>query len=132
MVKALDFFSALGDIRATHLQKPEEEKHKGYKEQIMEWQKHFGKLRESDWTESVYSLWIYLTLLLNPLPEGYPSFMRTTAWNDKSLMTAHGTWTELRYDSILYAKQAYALTMGMPPPPPPPAERLCRTESRIL
>ncbi len=27
-------------------------------------------------------------------------------------MTAYGTWTELRYDSILYAKQAYALTMG--------------------
>ncbi len=77
MVKALDFFSALGETRAMDLQKPEEENHKGYKEQILELQEHFGKLVESDWTESVYSLWIYTLLsLLKPLPEGYPSFMR--------------------------------------------------------
>jgi len=122
MVKGMDIFSVFGDNRATELQNGEEKKYKGYKEQIQKLQDYFGNLTGIDWTENLYFLWIYTLLsLLKPLPEGYPSFMRTSAWSDKSLMTAHGTWTELRYDSILYVKQAHALTYsnGTHNPPPP-------------
>jgi hypothetical protein len=36
--------------------------------------------------------------------------MQTTAWVEKELQTALASWTELRHDTILYAKSSY--TMG--------------------
>ncbi len=38
--------------------------------------------------------------------EGYPRFMRNVAWQDKELATGLASWTELRHDTILYAKQS--------------------------
>jgi hypothetical protein len=35
--------------------------------------------------------------------------MQTEAWEDKQLNTALASWTELRHDTILYAKQTYFL-----------------------
>ena len=46
--------------------------------------------------------------LLEPSAEGYPSFMRNTAWDDKSLNTTLASWAELRHDTILYGKQSGA------------------------
>jgi hypothetical protein len=54
--------------------------------------------------------------LLNEKGDGYPTFMKKTAWADKELNTSLGSWTELRHDTILYAKQSYA-TLGMAMPP---------------
>ena len=34
--------------------------------------------------------------------------MQSDAWLDKQLNTSLGSWTELKHDTILYAKQAYA------------------------
>jgi len=44
--------------------------------------------------------------------------MQNTAWADKDLNTFLGSWTELRHDTILYAKQSYTLkaTSIMPQP----------------
>jgi hypothetical protein len=42
--------------------------------------------------------------------------MRNEAWTDKQLHTALASWTELRHDTILYAKQSCtAGSTGMPP-----------------
>jgi hypothetical protein len=48
--------------------------------------------------------------------------MRTEAWDKKGLNAALASWTELRHDTILYAKQSYTpgYTGPYPPPPPPP------------
>lgn len=47
--------------------------------------------------------------------------MRSAAWLDKQLTTALGAWTELKRDTILYAKQVYAEGAGaMPPSTPEP------------
>ena len=35
--------------------------------------------------------------------------MQSPAWQDKDLHTFLGSWTELRHDTILYAKQSYTL-----------------------
>jgi len=35
-------------------------------------------------------------------------FTESPAWSVKSLLSAHGTWAELRHDTILYTKQAFA------------------------
>ncbi|MBI4339313.1 MAG: DUF3160 domain-containing protein, partial [Chloroflexi bacterium] len=39
------------------------------------------------------------------------------AWQDKSLRTALASWTELRHDTILYAKQSYTAVVTSVPPP---------------
>jgi hypothetical protein len=42
--------------------------------------------------------------------------MQTAAWRDKSLNTALASWTELRHDTILYAKQSYTPVKSSLPP----------------
>jgi hypothetical protein len=39
-------------------------------------------------------------------------FTETPAWGAKAMLSAHGTWCELRHDTILYAKQNYAERAG--------------------
>src|SRR5262249_92544 len=60
--------------------------------------------------------------LLEPPGEGYPRFMVSEAWLDRSLSTALGSWTELKHDTLLYAKPVYAEmgAGGLPPPEPVP------------
>jgi hypothetical protein len=38
----------------------------------------------------------------------YPDFMRTAAWAAKAHQTGFGSYAELKHDTILYAKQAFA------------------------
>ena len=45
--------------------------------------------------------------------------MNTTAWLDKELQTALASWTELRHDTILYAKQSYTPILETAVPPGP-------------
>jgi hypothetical protein len=93
------------------------------------WQR-FGKLKDevdalnsSDWTANLYQTWMYsLQGLLQELPQGYPQFMRTDAWHGRQVHAALASWTQLRHDTVLYAKQSYGAAGGLPPPPkaPPP------------
>jgi hypothetical protein len=42
--------------------------------------------------------------------------MQTSAWGDKELQSVLASWTELRHDTILYAKQSYTeATSAFPP-----------------
>ncbi len=73
----------------------------------------FSRLTQSDWTRNLYWSWLWvLQSLLQPFGEGYPSFMRTAAWQDKSLQTALASWAQLRHDTILYAKQSLVAAEG--------------------
>jgi hypothetical protein len=79
-----------------------------------------GGLSQSEWTETAYNGWLYtLRPLLTPPGEGYPLFMQSTAWQDKQLNTALGSWAELKHDTILYAKQASGGLGGCGQPQPP-------------
>ena len=53
-----------------------------------------------------------------PRSAAYPDFMRTPAWTAKSLQTALASYTELKHDTILYAKQGSAGEGEGPPTPP--------------
>jgi len=82
----------------------------------------FDNFTAKDWQKNLYWSWLYaLKPLLKEFPEGYPTFMQTKAWQDKELTTALASWTELRHDTILYAKQSY--TMGLTSMPMPPPEK---------
>ncbi len=59
------------------------------------------------WNDSLYMLWLpALRTLSEPTsaPE-YPQAMRTRAWAMKTLNTQLASWTQLRHDTVLYAKE---------------------------
>ena len=79
-------------------------------------------LAPEEWTETAYNGWLHtLRPLLFPPGAEAPLFMQSTAWQDKQLNTALGSWAELKHDTLLYAKQAYGGLggCGFPTPPPP-------------
>ncbi len=63
--------------------------------------------------------------------EGYPYFMKSPAWVDKDLHTWLGSWTELRHDTILYAKQSYAVVETAIMPEPEPARGYVEPQPEI-
>jgi len=66
-----------------------------------------------DWNRNLYWGWLYsLRALIEGFSEGYPNFMRTQAWQKKELNAALASWTQLRHDTILYAKQSYTPPRG--------------------
>jgi hypothetical protein len=119
--KGLDLFAAMGSERAYELLDEMGETHyANYPEQMQKMRDWVSGLATRDWTETLYNTWLYTFHPLIGAPgEGYPSFMRSTAWLDKQLNTVLGSWAELKHDTILYAKQVYAELGGGPPPPPP-------------
>jgi hypothetical protein len=65
--------------------------------------------RSSVWEENLYTGWLgTLRELSRPTTDAkYPEVLRTRAWAMKSLNTQLASWTHLRHDTILYAKQSY-------------------------
>lgn len=61
------------------------------------------------WEESLYTVWLQAIRLLADTgqDEGVPDFMRTGAWQQQKMNTQLASWTELRHDNLLYAKQSY-------------------------
>ena len=92
-----------------------------YDKQLSELREEFGAFTEEDWNRNLYWAWLYaLKPLLEDFGQGYPTFMQTDAWKDKELQTALSSWTELRHDTILYAKQSYTPVPEEAPPTPEP------------
>jgi len=85
----------------------------------------FTQLEVTDWTQNLYWSWLYtLKSLFQAFSDGYPMFMQNEAWNDKDLNSSLGSWTELRHDTLLYAKQSYAeLGAAGPPEEQPPVPK---------
>jgi hypothetical protein len=87
----------------------------------------FSKVSPDIWTQNIYWGWLYTikSLFTEDVDKtGYPVFVKNTAWNLKNLQASLGSWTELKHDTLLYAKQSYAEMGGMggetPIPPPVP------------
>ncbi len=61
------------------------------------------------WQSSIYNSWLYSIKELNPPSErnNLPPFMQTAAFWQKQLNTQLASWTQLRHDNLLYAKQSY-------------------------
>lgn len=61
------------------------------------------------WGSSIYNYWLNSLRKLNP-PEDrndLPEFMQTAAFWQQKMNTQLASWTELRHDNLLYAKQSY-------------------------
>lgn len=108
--KGLDLPAALGSREAyAILEAMGETDYQNYPENMAKMKEYISTLDKKTWTQNLYWGWLYSLLpLLQEKPEGYPSFMRNQAWTRKDLNTFLGSWTELKHDTILYAKQVYA------------------------
>ena len=72
-------------------------------------QKEFNGYDNDTWNKNIYWGWLNcLRPLLASYGSGYPAFMIGEAWQKKNLGTALGSFTELKHDTLLYAKQSYA------------------------
>jgi hypothetical protein len=108
--KGLDVMAAMGSERAyVLLDQMGETSYENYPQQMEKMRTWTANLTTDDWTETLYTTWLYTFQPLLAVPgEGYPQFMQSDAWLDKQLNTALGSWAELKHDTILYAKQVYA------------------------
>jgi hypothetical protein len=119
--KGLDVFAAMGNEEAyAILDEMGETDYANYDEQLAKLQEEIAALDLDSWTQNLYWNWLYaLQAIVAPKGEAYPSFMRTQSWARKDLHTALGSWTELKHDTILYAKQVMAELGGGGELPPP-------------
>lgn len=120
--RGLDVMAVLGSNRAKGILIEEgDTDYVDYWRRFNELKARFDAFDTSDWNRNLYWSWLYsLRALIDEFGEGYPGFMQTEAWEKKQLNAALSSWTQLRHDTILYAKQSYTpVPTGHPPPPPP-------------
>jgi hypothetical protein len=62
-----------------------------------------------EWNDTFYNSWVQsLRTLQSPLdPATAPLFVQTAAWQQEKMNTQLASWTQLRHDNVLYAKQSY-------------------------
>ena len=109
--KALDVPAAMGSQEAyTILDQAGETQYAKYPAQMDKVRTELAGLPQAQWTENLYWSWLYsfFPLIQPQHGEGVPAFMRSAAWDRKELNTVVGSWTELKHDTILYAKQVMA------------------------
>ncbi len=107
---ALDIPAAVGSRTAQEfLREAGAEDYAGYSKNMKAIQNYLAEAPQTLWNGSLYNGWLNT---LRPLTvekgEGYPQFMQNQAWSAKGLNTFLGSWTELKHDTVLYAKQVYA------------------------
>lgn len=108
--KGLDFFAALGSDEALGILDGMGETHyENFNTQMEKVRSQVAALGVDTWTENLYWSWLYsFQPIIEVKNASYPNFMQTQAWTRKELATALGSWTELKHDTILYAKQVMA------------------------
>jgi len=119
--RGLDICAVLGSKRALKILEVEgDTKYTEYYNQLNNLKEEFSHKTIEEWRQNLYWRWLYalLPLLEENKDTNLPCFMQSSAWIDKGLQTVLGSWTELRHDTILYAKQSYTVAgKGMPPEP---------------
>ena len=108
--KGLDVMAAMSSKEAyAILDQMGETAYANYPQRMDKVRKEISALQLDSWTQNLYWTWLYsLQPLIAPKSQQYPAFMQTQAWTRKDLHSALGSWTELKHDTILYAKQVMA------------------------
>lgn len=124
--RGLDVMAVLGSKRARALlDELGDSQFQRYDSQLARLRGYVKELSPAQWEETLYWRWLGA---LRPVL-GRPALSESLAkrlvwpksehWQNKMLTAALGSWTELRHDTILYAKQSYGVKAGMGPPPQP-------------
>lgn len=117
--KGLDITAAMGSDEALDiLDDMGETDYENYSDNMSKLRKYISDLSQETWIQNLYWGWMHsLRPLLAEKGDGYPMFMKNNAWVRKELNTFLASWTELKHDTILYAKQVYAELGGAPEEP---------------
>lgn len=120
--KGLDLPAAMGSEEAYNLLKEMGETgYENYDKKLTKVKGEIASLEKDTWTQNLYWSWLYSFFpLIEPKGAAYPVFMQNPAWTRKDLNTTMGSWTELKHDTILYAKQVMAEMGGGGPDEEPP------------
>lgn len=84
-----------------------------YAEHMAQLRAEVDGISRDEWLQTVYSAWLWM---LDPLWQRdtapYPPFMNSDAWLLKDLHTGLGSYTQLKHDTVLYAKPPGGLGGG--------------------
>ncbi len=105
---SLDPMFALGNNAAAQLLQKELDKY-GYSENLAAVRYLVDSYGNDFWQGTIYNMWLNLIRSLNPPGDrsGLPKFMQTAAFWQEKLNTQLSSWSQLRHDNLLYAKQSY-------------------------
>lgn len=119
--KSLDMLAAMGSEEAYKLlDEMGETEFVNYETQMTKVKEEVSSFGLDSWTQNLYWSWLYsLQPIFAVKGDQYPAFMQTQAWLHKDMQTALASWTELKHDTILYAKQVMAEMGGGPDDEPP-------------
>ena len=128
MPMALDVMAVLGSeqARTILIELYRQNNYRGYLSQLDSLRDEYSRLTVEQWNQTACYAWLYaLKLQLEPIiPTRHRSdiadFCLKPAYADKTLVTSCGSWTELRHDTILYAKQSYTVFATAVPSPTTP------------
>ncbi|MDR0424366.1 MAG: DUF3160 domain-containing protein [Clostridiales Family XIII bacterium] len=122
---SLDIPAAFGSEAALGLLADDAAAYADYPRQMEKLREETRAIPQSLWTSNLYWSWLYMLLPYTDeaAGEGYPMFMRNPAWALKELNSFQGSWTELKHDTLLYAKAAMAEMGDGGDTPEPPDDR---------
>ena len=125
--KALDIPAAFGSEEAYSIIESEGDPglYAAYAGNMKKVRDYVSGVEDEVWHSNLYWTWLDM---LRPLADGQagagmPMFMQNNAWTRKELNTFIGSWTELKYSTMLYAKQPMAEMGDGGDPPEPPDDR---------
>ncbi|MGD9794900.1 MAG: DUF3160 domain-containing protein, partial [Acidimicrobiia bacterium] len=92
-----------------------------YDQRLAENRSAVASRSSDDWGTTVYDAWLH-AIAASWASHGasFPDYMRSAAWTAKDLQSGIGSYTELKHDTILYAKQGFAGEGDGEPPAVPP------------
>lgn len=107
----LDLMTAFGNGKAWEIQKenPYNSHWDKYQERSEENISTVKKMEDLDWQKNMYRGWLWMLKSYDQkFGQGYPMFMRNDAWERKDLVSALGSFAELKHDTVLYGKAVMA------------------------
>lgn len=107
----LDLMTAFGNEKAREIQKedPYNSHWDKYEERTEENISYVKKMNDLDWQKNMYRGWLWMLESYNQeFDKGYPMFMRNDALEKKDLVSALGSFAELKHDTLLYGKAIVA------------------------
>lgn len=104
----LDPIFALGNNASAQLLQPELEQF-NYSSNLAALRYLINSYGTDFWDSTIYNMWLNSIRKLNPPldRQSFPLFMQTAAFWQEKLNTQLASWTQLRHDNLLYAKQSY-------------------------
>ena len=110
--KGLDFFAAMGVTPAEKILIDELDEPGRWDKYTPNLKRMKERMNAIRWEENDATQWMSALKTVADKPQDAPYFMQTGEWDKKSLNAMLASWTELKHDAILYAKQPFGAECG--------------------